>query len=1201
MSAEIDRPAPSAPPSVKDWIDQVADQFDSAWQCEPRPDIASFLGRAEGEGRRALLGELVKIDLEYRWKSGQPRDLEAYLADFPDLAGPDGTLSNELVLYAWKLRREFGSATASTATLSGAPADLPSLPRTLGKFQLLELLGQGAFGAVYRARDAELDRIVAIKLPRAGCFGSSQEQERFLREARSAAQLTHPGIVQVHEIGREGDLPYIVSDYIKGPTLAEMLVERRPSVTKAAELVAQVADALDYAHQHGVVHRDLKPANILLSGVSDPMGPIGPISPIGLGSIPKLTDFGLARRDEGSIVLTREGQILGTPAYMSPEQAAGEPSRVDGRSDLYSLGVVLYELLTGDVPFRGTVTVLLRQVREEEPRSPRRLNDRIPRDLETICLKCLHKEPARRYASAGKLAEDLRRYLKGVPITARPVSQAERAWRLCRRNPLVSALAASLVFGFLGWYIRTEVLRVRAERAEKDTAVALDEARDNLQKANEALSQSRAAQGVLRLEAGDGLGLLDLLAARETVPDIAEAQESRALLWSGWHSTCAGRLAQILGHDQPVVAVAFSPNGRQVATGDKEGTVQLWDLVSGKRHGAPLRHAGKIKALVFRPAKGDLLAVANDGPYSVVRLWETATGRPYGRAIPLHSGSPIAFSPDGRRLTVCAPDHTVQLWNLASPMRCERSFPVRVDEGIHSLAFSPDSKLLAAGGTGRPGKEEPAVHLWDVASGRPRAEPLVHKPVSTHHEAWRINSLAFSPDSRRLATASFDHAVRMWDTTTGKLLGKPLVHKEQVYAVAFSPDGRRLASGSFDGTVKLWDADTGRPLGPPLRHPGPVQDVRFHPRERNVLATRSFGNSAWLWDVTTGQPRGLALRHQSGVSGIAFSPDGRFLATASADQTARIWDWAAGEPELQVWRHDSRVFGVAVSQDGKRAASCSDDGTLKLWDLATGKPFRPPVPFPPTRGGKPQPLVGVAFSPDGKQLATASYPPYLQIVSTGRSRPLIYDPKFGGGHAVAFSPDGSLLAAGFGNGTTILYDVASGKPHVPPWRHGGDVLAVAFRPDGKLLATGSDDGTVRLWDPATGGPVGEPLRHAAWVEALAFSPDGKRLAAASRDLIVQLWDPVAGTPQGQPFQFQAPVQALAFSPEDGRWLATASTDGSPACGTCTPGWRAAHRSAMRRSSPRSRSRRTAGPCSPARSTRPCASGGCRRGSATSTR
>jgi WD40 repeat protein len=1100
MSHDTNGPDRAAPPSLCDWVDEVADRFDAAWQRGPRPAIASFLGGEQGSRRLALLEELLRIDLECRWKAGERPDMDDYRADFPELFGGDGSPPADLTLYAGKLRQRFGADPGPEPVTPVPPENLccphcrnpiplgepapprvacPScgasfrldpalralvpaadLPRPLGKFRLLELRGCGSFGAVYRARDTELDRVVAVKVPRAGCFATPEEEARFLREARSAGRLTHPGIVPVHEIAYQDGLPYIVSDYVEGRTLAALLAERRPGFREAAELTAQVADALDYAHQHRVVHRDVSPRNVLLDAAGRP----------------HLTDFGLARRDEGSIVVTREGQILGTPAYMSPEQAAGEPARVDARSDVYSLGVILYELLTGELPFRGTITTLLRQVVEEEPRPPRKLNDRLPRDLETICLKAMAKAPARRYQTAGDLAADLRRWLKGEPIRARPVGNVERTWRWCRRNPAVAGLIGTALLSLIvgaavsGYFAVAERTRAR-EALESAGRADQEKKKAKRESANLALERGRnlSEQG----EGGRGLlwaaRSLELAAEAEDTELAAAIRANLADLYRRTHP-----LRLVLPHPDAVLHLAVSPDGHKVLAGCPDSKAHLWDV---------------------------------------------STEPPRDLVLPQERVHAVAFSPDGE--TVLAGGDT-ESWLRETASGHPRVGPLRHPARAQCAAFGPDGKTLLTG------HQDGTACFWDAATGQLRARLAAHR--------GEVRGVAFSPDGKTLVTGSLDHTFRLWDAATGRPRGDPVRHPGQIWALALSPDGRTLLTGSSDGMALLWDAATGQRREPPLPHQGAVHAVAFSP-DGKLLLTGSRDQSARLWDAATGRPRGNTLPHQGILWAAAFSPDGKSCWTADGDGQVRRWDVAA-DPGCEIQLpHTEWVQAVAFSPDGRTVLTGCYDKTARMWDAATGRPRGAPLAHP----GE---VAAAVFSPDGRTVLTGCHDNTARLwdATTGQARDILLS------HrrvvwAVAFSPDGRALLTGSEDGSARLWDAATGRPRGEPLRHGGPVHAVTFSPDGETVLTGSADKTARLWDAATGRPRGEPLAHPGEVLAVAFSPDFRTFLTGSLDATVRTWDTATGRPRGTPLSLRRAVTSLAFS-ADGRRVLTGSYDGN---------------------------------------------------------
>jgi WD40 repeat protein len=1062
--------------------------------------------------------------------------------------------------------------------------DQPTAPGEVPGYTILGTLGRGGMGVVYKARQLSLNRVVALKMILAGAHAGAVPLARFQREAEAVARLQHPGIVQIHEVGEHDGLPWIALEFIAGGTLARKLAGTPQSPQEAARLVEALARAIHHAHEQGIVHRDLKPSNVLLSA----------------DGVPKISDFGLAKQLDEDTGWSQTGDVLGTPSYMAPEQASGRVHAIGPTTDVYALGAILYQCLTGGPPFRAPSSAdTLQQVLSVEPVAPSRLQPKLPRDLETICLKCLQKDPARRYTSAIELAEDLERFRELKPIRARPVGRAERLWRWCKRNPALASASGLATFALLATLVALAVIVVLVlesrDSAQRSLNAAIDREEEEKRLKEAALAAQEQAQresarrgyeqARLRcVQENGGAGLLALAASlEETIriqaPDLEDTVRQELAHWGRFQH----RLTAVLAHKELVGTTAFCPDGKLVLTTSHDHTSQVWDVSTGRPVGPPLSHKYYATAGAFSP-DGKVVVTGGWTGDNTARLWRVGTGEAIGLPMQHEAGvGTVAFSPDGKTI-VTGSGEKVRFWDAETGRPSGQTLthpgalygmvlsldgemiltwgagvvqtwqvqggkplgaPLRPPDGARIAALSPDGKtILTAGGdwTARRGE----ARLWEVGTGKALGQPMLHHAP--------VLAAALSPDGKTILTGAGDGLARLWEAATGKPLGRALVHDLQLAALAFSPDGEIVATAS-GRTVRLWDAVTGQPLGPALPHLGDVGYVIFSP-DGKTLAT-SGKNETRLWEVRKGMLPGPAMVHRDAIHAAALSSDGRMLLTGSGIQSprsqgeVRLWDLATGKPLGKPLPQEGSVSSVAISPDGKTFATVDRPslewvGRAWLWDAGPDGDLsratrrqRPLVPPNPNRIAR-IPIWVTAFSPDGRTLLTGGQGVELWDVETGKSLgPRL--PHLPEARWAIFSPDGrSVLAAGWG--PALLWDVETRKQIGRPLEHENRVFGLAFSPDGKALATGSLDGTARVWDARTCKPLTAPLAHQAKVRAVAFSPDGKLLATGSDDSRAQLWDVATGKPLGPPLPHQDWVSAVLFS-RDGRMLVTAGIDG----------------------------------------------------------
>jgi WD40 repeat protein/serine/threonine protein kinase len=1061
-------------------------------------------------------------------------------------------------------------------------------------FEILAELGRGGMGVVYKARQTGLNRTVALKMIIGGPFADPEVRARFQAEAEAVARLQHPNIVQIFAVGTEqsalGDgfaAPYFAQEFMDDGSLEGLLAGVPHPPREAARLVATLARAVHHAHEAGIVHRDLKPANVLLRRTGEPPDRF-PI-PLSLFE-PKVADFGLAKQINRAGGPRTVSGVVGTPEYMAPEQASGD-ARIGPGVDVYALGLILYQLLTGLQPFAGgTPLETLDRVLRIDPMPPARLQPGVPRNLETVCLKCLHKQPHRRYATALALAEDLERYLEGRPVLARPVGLPERAWRWTARRPTIAALIAAVVLTAVagvagvtaawlhalnGWREadqqrgEAETNRDRAElaqavaetnRGRAEAAQAVAETRRREAEAN--LYLSRVSQARFEARSGSPAAaerLLDLCAPSDGAPDRRG--------WE-WHHLKGVLHADLLtiptAHDAYVTDLAFSPDGRQLATAGGSpfrpfppDAVRVWE-VWGDAAGRKVRefpHPRMVWTVAYLNGGREVAWSSND---RTVQAAEVETGRVvWSRQFPA-GYRPVVFSPDGRWYGSVGADGKVRVWDAATGADV---FSAEVGRDANALAFGPAGLLAVS--------LPNAVRVWDVPTGR-AFPPLEHAGGSRGRPA-------FSPDGRLVAQGTYSGLVRVWELETGKLVQTLAGHSGGVLAAAFAPAGDHLATAGADRTVRLWSVRTGAELLLFRGHDGRVSGLCFHPSGRFLASCAEQPGDVKVWDLTR-HPEYVRLAKVENQSGIgqavgfsadggtllvartsgwlqsgdsatgadlgsrpvdltgkwlvpttlaSFSADGRLLATVSKEDTrfVTLTDVATGNP-IRRLEHTHEVVSVALSRDGRRLAASAvawqDDGRreVRVWEAETGRPTWTTAFGPYKPGG----IYGVvALSPDGRLLAHDEYTPrpggagatvrvVVRATETGEPR-LTTDPVPTAVVGMAFGPGGELAIACRDHGV-LVYDARGSR-----WLHGAALPGsredgytdLAFSPDGRRLAGVSRE-QVLLWDVATGQAVltlrGAPPRPSdnGFNPRVAWSPDGRRLAATNWDHSASVWD-----------------------------------------------------------------------------------------------
>jgi WD40 repeat protein/serine/threonine protein kinase len=1046
-------------------------------------------------------------------------------------------------------------------------APTEELPRQIGRYLVIRLLGKGGFGLVYLAKDPQLDQFVAIKIPRADTGRHPAALRRFEREGRNAARLRRDGIVRVLTVEYEGTVPFIVSEFIDGMTLTDRLRNGPPyAFRQSAELVAKLADAIEYAHGQDVIHRDIKPSNVL-------------IAPDGK---PWLLDFGLAMRESLDESIAMPFHIIGTPAYMAPEQASGK-DKVDRRCDVYSLGVVLYQLLTGEVPFRGEPQMILRQVIEEDPRKPRRLNADIPLDLETICEAAMVKEVGKRYQRAAELAAELGRYLHDEPIERRPITRVDRTWRWCKRNKLTSTLVASiallLTFSALGatvMYASEHTHRTQVEQL-------LDEKSELLEQKSEMLSKSYVERANRYLGPPAEQQEFSPMKALPWVYEAMENDQHNPKRWEASRIRLGAALRQlprvqrVWSHKGGISVAAISPAGDRFVTGGLNGTAYVWDLSKDNPITPPMVHPGEVTGVVFSSDGKSVATGCSDGG---VRLWDAATGKlshgplwdaEFGKST--SPGSTAVFGVDGQSLLTLRGNTAAQLWNTTTGLPIGKTLTVPpgsvclADSGnlvlsldgnaivaldrqsgqekhrledrgklSHLLTLAPDGVTVAVADT------KQAVRLWNCRTNK--------KLVVTSAHSSSVTALKFSPDGSLLASGTNNGAVCLWKASDGNLLEQRQVAWSRISSLDFSDNARRLAAVGMHGMVSIIGLDSTEPVIEPVHIPSAICAARWIPG-KELLLTISADGAARLWQTAPKEPA-IQLLHTAPIRGAAASKDRQTLATIDSEggcSINQLPDDAAHPTNVDapISTGTNKPATVALTSNGTKFAIANSWGVLSFWDVAGRKKICDLDAGAPRKRQVLPSDVRLAFAGDDRLLIHVMNrwkEGFCEIsvwdVNTGER--LQYQ-RFESNCSLAdfdLQDGGSICAVALGK-HLLAWDASIGQQVGPIMPHDEAVTACRLNGAGTQVISGCIDRIARVWNVSTGKAVAATVKHPRPISSVAYSPDGLRFATGCYDGTARLWSASNAASLTPPLAHGAEVTGCSFSPNS-RWLLTTSGD-----------------------------------------------------------